>query len=403
MTPFDQAAATDALNTVSQGGNICNMRDCHSQAWGASELAERLESTDHKVEWIFEKTKLDFNQSADGELHVTVIKTAGGHEEWDDGYLVTKLPNINALRMGQKTGAHIKFGLTPNPEDTNLYENGFYVGLFPEKKMLKGAKGRNELMGRYELSDSITLRVLRGGACILKNDQEEPFSIAGPCEEHGTSMHGLIHIRERDSIGDLVKVLSVALVDWVDLNANYFCDSGIERLAPSFETPFTKVWHLDLGTNRIQDEGAERIAQMLRVSSCQVKILILSNNEIGDKGAAALAESISKPPNKVKLLHLADNQIGDEGAIQLAEAMEGPLNCDPKVTTPPGAFQVEDLDLSWNLIQDEGIQRLCQSLSKPETTVTKFALDHNKCTDKKTKKMLVAIMSKVDRFCDTMT
>lgn len=386
MDPIDAAFVSEAFEGLDNGGEILNMRDGHSEFWGAEELAKRLESTDHVVEWIFNNTKM---QQTEGAEHPSLIKNGGMSDGWDDGYLVTKLGNVNGLVVGQKVaGCHVKFGLTTSIQDTQKFENGFYCGIYPEKKVTRGVKGRETTCAKYEMYENFTVRVQRGSATLTRNDEENPFDVIGHCEEEGTSMHALIHIKERDAMGVLDRLYAVALVKSIDCNGNYFTDAGIERLAPALEVDWTKIVHLDAGLNRIRCKGAMRLAEVLEKSCCKISTMVLSHNEIGDEGVSRLAEAISKKGSTLTKLWLTGNQIADEGAMKVAEALESEHS---KLTL---------IELAWNKIEDEGAQRVIQAISKPECKIEEFALDHNKYVDKKTKKMLTAIMAKVPRLVD---
>lgn len=387
MSPVDAAFVSEALEAVDAGADTVNMRDGHSEYWGVDELSMKLESTDHHVEWVFHNTKADRPEGAE---RTSLQKNAGSQDEWDDGYFFSKIPNVNGLRVGQTVaGCHVKFGLTSNPEDSSVYENGYYVGLYPDKRLVRGAKGvAEQTCGKYELNENFTVRIVRGSATILRNDEEEPFDVVGHCEEKGTSMHGMFHIKERDALGQLEGIFAVAMVNSIDINGNLLTDNGIDRLATALEVPFTKVTHLDLGLNRIRDAGAMRIADVLEKSWSAITSLVLSHNEIGDEGVARLAEALSKEGCKVTKIWLEGNQITDDGAMKIAEALE------------LETCQLTKIELAWNKIEDEGVQRLVQAISKPECKVAEFSLDHNKCIDRKTKKMLTAVMAKVPRLVD---
>merc|ERR1719506_133949 len=105
------------MEAIDAGGDTVDMRDGHSEFYGADQLGTRLESTKHKVEWIFHNTKMQWHtDEATGIDSGTIMKDGGAQEMWDDGWLVTKLNNVNGLKMGQSVdGCHIKFGMTANP------------------------------------------------------------------------------------------------------------------------------------------------------------------------------------------------------------------------------------------------------------------------------------------------
>jgi len=140
MSPLEAAFVTEAIDRIDKGADSVNMRDGHSAFWGADELCKKLERTDHEVEWIFKNTKQETHENHElGVSTNNLIKDGGANEGWDDGYLVTKLPNINAIRLGQAVaGCHIRFGMTAAGEkDSSAFEHGFYVGIYPDKKSVQ--------------------------------------------------------------------------------------------------------------------------------------------------------------------------------------------------------------------------------------------------------------------------
>jgi plasmid maintenance system antidote protein VapI len=388
QSPIEAAMVNDALEAVDNGAESVNIRDGHSGFFGADELAKKLEKTDHHVEWILHNTKqLKEMDYATNIETISVMKDGGEQEGWD-AYMVTKLKNVNGLRMGQKVdGCHVKFGLTTSQEDTAAYEHGYFVGIYPDKKVVRGENGKREITcGKYDLNEQFTARITRGSVTVTRNDEENAFDVIGDYE--GTSMYGLIYVHEKDALGTLEKIFAVAMVTSIDINGNNLTDAGMDRLATALEMPFTKVTSIDLGLNRIRDQGATRLASVLEKSSSRITSLVLSHNEIGDEGAKKLAEAIGKEGCRVTKLWLTGNMIGDDGAMQLADMLE-------KETS-----QLSLIELAWNKIEDEGAQRLIQAISCPECKVDNFTIDHNKYIDKKTRKMLTMILSKLPRLLD---
>jgi len=388
MNPLDAAFVQEALEAIDQGSEAVNMRDGHSAFWGADQLAAKMESVDHPVEWIYHNTKQEEGGEHAKAHEVNLRKCGGGQMEWDDGFLYTKMPNINGLEVKQAVaGCHTRFGFTGDVEDTHMFEHGYYVSLEEGNVAYRGVKGgRADVMCKYDLHESFTVRLKNNNVTVAKNDDPNPFEVIAQNISEGTSMHGMIHIKERDALGQIEHLYAIALVTSVDINGNSIGDVGVERLMKSMEVPFTKVVYLDLGLNRIRDAGALHVAQVIEKPMSKITSLVLSHNEIGDEGAGHLAEALGKEPCSITKIWLAGNQIGNEGGIKIAEMLETEHN------------KLEYIELSWNQIEDEGTQRLIQAISKAECKLTDFALDHNKYTEKKTRKMLCAIMTKVPRL-----
>jgi len=124
---------------------------------------------------------------------------------------------------------------------------------------------------------------------------------------------------------------------------------GASRIAAAITPPQKSDVHtLLLGNNAIGDAGAEAVAKMIRFHRNLLR-LDLGTNKIGDAGAQAIARAL-RANEHLLLLGLSWNEVGDAGALAFADALRH------------GAYDLESLLLSANMITEEGALALQQAL-----------------------------------------
>ncbi|XP_074578786.1 LOW QUALITY PROTEIN: RAN GTPase-activating protein 2-like [Curcuma longa] len=139
----------------------------------------------------------------------------------------------------------------------------------------------------------------------------------------------------------------------IDLRDNIFgVDAGI-ALSKALEK-LVHVTEIYLSYLNLEDEGAIAIANALNNFAPSLQVLDIGGNEITLKAASALADCITAKKSLRKLI-LSENELKDQGAIVIGKALE-----DDHV-------QLEELDMSSNMIRRAGARCLAQAVSnKPD-------------------------------------
>jgi Ran GTPase-activating protein (RanGAP) involved in mRNA processing and transport len=108
---------------------------------------------------------------------------------------------------------------------------------------------------------------------------------------------------------------------------------------------------LNLAGNDLGAEGAEALARLLCNDRVDLECIDLSGNEVGDAGMLHLSKGLEYNTRLLRL-RLCNNSIGPVGAARLGQA----LACCQTTS------MLEMLDLSGNMLSDEGVIRLCEGL-----------------------------------------
>ena len=168
---------------------------------------------------------------------------------------------------------------------------------------------------------------------------------------------GAQHLAQALCVNTSVKILKLSYNPLGDEGAKALAEILGRNGTESSETVNTTLEHVDLSWCSIEPIGAQHLAQALRVNT-SVKTLNLSCNPlVGYEGAKALAqmlggngvESCGIVNTTLEYVVLSDYNIGPVGAQHLAQAL--------RVNT-----SVKTLDLSHNLLGDEGAKALAEIL-----------------------------------------
>ncbi|WOL16862.1 RAN GTPase-activating protein 2-like [Canna indica] len=149
---------------------------------------------------------------------------------------------------------------------------------------------------------------------------------------------------------ELAKALETcAHLKRIDLRDNIFgVEAGI-TLSKTLEE-LVHVTEIYLSYLNLEDEGTIAIANALKEFVPSLEVLDIAGNEITPKAAQALADCVSVKKSLRKLI-LSENELKDQGALLIAKALED------------GHTQLEELDLSYNMIMRVGARCLAQAVS----------------------------------------
>ncbi|KAG6491326.1 RAN GTPase-activating protein 1-like [Zingiber officinale] len=139
----------------------------------------------------------------------------------------------------------------------------------------------------------------------------------------------------------------------IDLRDNIFgVDAGI-ALSKALEK-LVHVTEIYLSYLNLEDEGSIAIVNALNNFAPSLQVLDIGGNDVTLKAASALVDCITAKESLRKLF-LSENELKDQGAIVIGKALE-----DDHV-------QLEELDMSSNMIRRAGARCLAQAVSnKPD-------------------------------------
>jgi hypothetical protein len=159
----------------------------------------------------------------------------------------------------------------------------------------------------------------------------------------------LYHIEEDLRTFQAALRLIAPIVEELILSRVFFGDAGARVLAEILRdrNSFRK---LDLGSCQIYNEGAAHLAGALRVNT-SLQVFKLSWNPIWNAGVFSLTEALMNHPN-IRVLHLIGCGMDEsEGAAAVGRLLEENAT-------------IEELDLSFNEIDDAGCIALVDGLSR---------------------------------------
>uniref|UniRef100_A0A667WV60 NACHT LRR and PYD domain-containing protein n=1 Tax=Myripristis murdjan TaxID=586833 RepID=A0A667WV60_9TELE len=125
---------------------------------------------------------------------------------------------------------------------------------------------------------------------------------------------------------------------------------------------------LDLSKNKLQDSGVKLLSAGLESPNCRLETLRLIDCWLTESSCASLASTLKSNPHLTEL-DLSWNQLQDSGVELLSAGLE--KNCIPLLSCASLASALKsnphltELDLSWNQLQDSGVELLSAGLESP--------------------------------------
>eukprot|EP00521_Asterionellopsis_glacialis_P011553 CAMPEP_0195306190 /NCGR_PEP_ID=MMETSP0707-20130614/37074_1 /TAXON_ID=33640 /ORGANISM="Asterionellopsis glacialis, Strain CCMP134" /LENGTH=525 /DNA_ID=CAMNT_0040370401 /DNA_START=562 /DNA_END=2139 /DNA_ORIENTATION=- len=169
----------------------------------------------------------------------------------------------------------------------------------------------------------------------------------------------------------------------LDLTENKIGEVGVQTLAKAFAAT-NGLQELSLSRNQLGSQGATLLCQEALSNCPQLRKLNLSKNKIGPPAGGALAENL---PSSLQILDLSHNLLGDEGIQSLMKMIT--LNDNTNDTTATttattaswGLRGITKLDVSCNGIGDVGAIALASGLQHTATQLEELVLWNNRIRD----------------------
>lgn len=176
----------------------------------------------------------------------------------------------------------------------------------------------------------------------------------------------------------------------LNVKGNLLGDEGLEELTEALKKKECRLKILNVADNDITSAGVSKLALALESNAC-LEELNLSYNDICHQGVAQLSAVLRKEKSKILRLNLSWNDLGDDGMACLASVQQSALNLAwnnigiKGVRSLISIFQtlqnLEELDLSGNIIEAVGLEALLPCLMVPACKMKCLELNHCKLED----------------------
>ncbi|XDV26485.1 hypothetical protein PO909_030197 [Leuciscus waleckii] len=212
-----------------------------------------------------------------------------------------------------------------------------------------------DLSGNYLIGDEgLTLLSdgLKDPQCKLEKLRMYGCAItAGGCAALTSALRSNSHLRE------------------LDLTKNYLIrDKGLKLLSGGLKDPHCKLEKLRLSYCNITAEGCAALTSALRSNSHLRELDLTGHIRIRDEGLKLLSDGLMDPHCKLEILRLNGCYITSEGCAALTSALGSNSH-------------LRELDLTGNIIRDEGLKLLSDGLKDPHCKLEKLWLNGCNITD----------------------
>ncbi|XP_028822237.1 ribonuclease inhibitor-like, partial [Denticeps clupeoides] len=100
--------------------------------------------------------------------------------------------------------------------------------------------------------------------------------------------------------------------------------SSCKTVAAALQSPDSHLTDLDLSYNKILDSGVEHICVGLESSCCKLETLRLCNCSLSAMSCSALSSALRSNSSRLRILDLSFNNLQDSGVELLSTALEDP-------------------------------------------------------------------------------
>ncbi|XP_076120696.1 NACHT, LRR and PYD domains-containing protein 12-like [Alosa pseudoharengus] len=154
----------------------------------------------------------------------------------------------------------------------------------------------------------------------------------------------------------------------LDLSNNDLRDFGVQLLSKGLSSPHCKLQTLRLAGCKLTDKSCELVASVMQSPNSLIE-LDLSDNDLGDYGVELIYNGLSSPHCKLQVLRLADCKLTDKSCEIVASVLQSPNS-------------LIELDLNYNNLRDSGVQLISKGLSSTHCKLQTLRLADCKLTYK---------------------
>ncbi|XP_063048644.1 NACHT, LRR and PYD domains-containing protein 3-like [Engraulis encrasicolus] len=144
------------------------------------------------------------------------------------------------------------------------------------------------------------------------------------------------------------------------LRENNVGDSGLELLSTGLQHPNCRLEKLELQKCNLTERSCSSLASALRSNPSSLRQLALSYNNLGDSGVRLLSVELGHPKCRLETMQLWNCNLTKESCSSLASA----LRSNPS--------SLKELDLSYNRIDQSGVEPLSDLLKDPAYNLTQL-------------------------------
>ncbi|XP_051777838.1 verrucotoxin subunit beta-like isoform X8 [Erpetoichthys calabaricus] len=167
---------------------------------------------------------------------------------------------------------------------------------------------------------------------------------------------------------DYIKILALTIHIYrrVSLSRCGLTSRCCSALSSALSSPYSRLTELNLSeNNNMEDSGVDQLCEGLRSENCKLEKLTLPSCGLTSRCCSALSSALSAPQSRLTKLNLSRNIMEDSGVDQLCDGVRRE-NC-----------KLEKLNLSECGLTSRCCSALSSALSAPHTRLTELDLSYN--------------------------